>query len=136
MSFTSPVFYIYLAAATALFYALPGQKKGGLIKRRRQSHHKKMKNRVGVILLAAFLGAFSSNADASCVCLCVGGQTQPFCSEATDLPFTCGPALCPVVQSFIGPGQPPIVWPLAIPACYPVQIPDAYGQYQWQTSCH
>jgi len=45
-------------------------------------------------LLGLLLIALEST-HASCVCRCVGGEVQPICTQAIDMPPICAPAICP-----------------------------------------
>jgi len=47
-----------------------------------------------LVLLASFMFV-SQSTYASCVCRCVGGEVQPVCTQAIDMPPICAPAICP-----------------------------------------
>ena len=78
----------------------------------------------------------STQAVASCVCRCVGGNMQPICSGSLDLPPICPPTVCAIVPPSVQPIQTPMVPPIGASNCQKEQVLNPRtSQYEWKTIC-
>lgn len=86
-------------------------------------------------VVAAWLLGVSA-AYAGCQCVCIGGENQPICSSAMELPPLCPPRVCPIEPARVEPIQRPVLPPLGTSDCRQRQVLNPYtGQYEWRTVC-
>ena len=86
--------------------------------------------------IAILIILISSNAMATCRCVCVDGEQEAVCTSAMELPPICAPQVCPIVPAAVAPIGVPIIPPLGTSECTPQQILNSYtGHYDWETIC-
>lgn len=88
------------------------------------------------VLLFTGLAISSTNADAACVCRCVGGEVRALCSSSIDLPPICAPQVCPITPPSVAPIQQPRVPPIGTTHCRQAQVLNPRtGHYEWREIC-
>jgi hypothetical protein len=73
-------------------------------------------------IAAVVIGILSTNAYATCICRCVGGEMQPICSNAIEIRPICPPTICQIVPPSIPPIAAPVVPPVGTTTCGPQQV--------------
>ncbi len=79
----------------------------------------------------------SSNASASCQCVCMNGEVRAICTSTLDIEPICSPRLCPQTPPSIEPIQRPRIPPIGTSKCVQKQIYNEYTRrYEWREVCY
>jgi hypothetical protein len=88
------------------------------------------------LLLVTLVVTSAAAARASCICRCVDGEMQPFCSTAIDLPPIYPLTICGVVPPSIAPITPLAVPPIGTTSCQMRQVQNPMTRtYEWRRIC-
>lgn len=79
----------------------------------------------------------SSDTEAACRCVCIGGELRAVCSSTLNIEPICPSRVCPIAPPSIEPIQAPRIPPLGTSDCVQRQIyNEQTGRYEWREVCY